>query len=121
MLIKEDSPSDKKLSAVGWYVLTGLGFVTMAIMEYAYLLWMRRRSEITNKIKNKIETNTYSKKVSTASAKTLEQMVDIYTPPESNYISELSSYSYGVDKAAALVSLSSFVLFNACYWAYYFS
>ena len=121
MLIKEDSPSEKKLSAVGWYVLIGLGFVTMAIMEYAYLLWMRRRSEITNKIKNKIETNTYSKKVSTASAKTLEQMVDIYTPPESNYISELSSYSYRVDKAAALVSLSSFVLFNTCYWAYYFS
>ena len=117
---QESSPSDKALSAVATYLLTGLFFVTMGIMEYAYLLWMRRRTEIRGKkqAKTDMKVDRYAmNKVSNAS-KTLEQIAETHSSSfEANYINELVSYCNKVDSFAGVISITFFILFNAVYWA----
>ena len=120
-LFQESSPSDKTLTAVAIYLLTGLLFVTMAIMEYAYLLWMKRRTEIKHKKQVNNETEKYSTRKVSSVSKTLDQMSEWYPPHESTYTTELTAHSYKVDTVGQIVSLSSFVLFNAIYWAHYSS
>jgi Flp pilus assembly protein TadB len=107
------------LTAVAVYLLTGLLFVVMAIMEYAYLLWIKRRTEIKHKRQVKSETEKYSMKKVSSASKTLDQMSEWYLPDESNYTTELTAHSYKVDTVGQIVSLSSFLLFNAIYWAHY--
>ena len=121
-MFQESSPSDKTLTAVAVYLLTGLLFVTMAIMEYAYLLWMRRRTEIKSKKEMiKIEPDKYTMRKVSSVSRPLDKMSDIYLPNESNYLSELTAHSYRVDSVAQLLSFTAFLIFNAIYWANYYS
>ena len=94
----------------------------MGIMEYAYLLWMRRRTEIRAKKKAKtdVKVDRYAmNKVSNAS-KPLEQIGEAYpSSPEANHVAELVSYCNKVDSFAGIISLTFFILFNAVYWANY--
>ena len=89
-----------------------------AILEYAYLLWLKRRSELKARKEVKMET----KKCDTETShipKTLAQLADIYPPGQVNYALELTSYSYKIDCISHVVSFSLFVLFNLTYWLYY--
>ena len=94
----------------------------MGIMEYAYLLWMRRRTEIRGKkmAKTDIKVDRYAmNKVSNAS-KSLEQIAEAYpSSPVANHVPELVSYCNKVDSFAGIISLTFFILFNAVYWANY--
>ena len=95
----------------------------MGIMEYAYLLWMRRRTEIKGKkqAKSDVKVDRYAtNKVSNASSKTLEQIAEAYPSSfEANYVPELLSHCNKVDSLAGIASLTFFVLFNAVYWSKY--
>ena len=93
----------------------------MAIMEYAYLLWMKRRSEIRSKrqIKEGMVIKDLKKLSSGVSKKNLDQIGELCSLNQTSNALELASYSYKVDTIAQCVSMVSFVLFNAVYWTYY--
>ena len=90
-------------------------------MEYAYLLWMKRRTEIKHKKQVRNETEKYTIRKESSISKTLDQMSEWYPPKESNYTTELTAHAYKVDTVAQIVSISLFLLFNAIYWAHYCS
>ena len=96
----------------------------MGIMEYAYLLWMRRRTENRSKKQAKSDVKrdrSAMNKVSNAS-KTLEQIAETYPSSyEANYVPELLTHCNKIDSVAGIVSLTLFFLFNAVYWANYHS
>ena len=116
--MQDNSPSNKRLSAVGTYLLVGLLFVVGAILEYAYLLWLRRRSELKGRKQVKTDIKKYDKETSNI-PKTLEQLAEIYPSNEANYSLELTSYCYKADCISHVVSFSLFVLFNLIYWLKY--
>ena len=113
--LQDNSPSNKRLSAVGGYLLVGLSFVVGAILEYAYLLWLKRRSEL--KARKQVKTETKRCDTGTSHVpKTLEQLAEIYPANQENCALELTSYSYKVDCISHVVSFILFALFNLIYW-----
>ena len=96
----------------------------MAIMEYAYILLMRRitYSHDANKTKNVQKPNKYTMKQESNASKSPEVVTEsspLY--PEANTEPDLVSHCNKVDKNASIVSLLLFILFNAIYWAKYLS
>ena len=96
----------------------------MAIMEYAYILLMRRitNSYDANKTKSVQKPNKYTMKQESNASKSPEVVTEsspLY--PEANTELDLVSHCNKVDKNASIVSLLLFILFNAIYWAKYLS
>jgi len=90
-------------------------------MEYAYLLWIKRRTEIKRKHQVNIETDDNSMKNVSSLSKTLDQMSVLYPAYEADNLINQTSHFYKVDSISQIVSLSLFVLFNAVYWATYYA
>ena len=90
-------------------------------MEYAYLLWMKRRWAIRDRKQIKSETNKYVKNTSTSKEpKSLDQLAEVYSSYGANYTPELTAYCYKIDSMSQIVSLALIALFNAVYWAAYY-
>ena len=92
----------------------------MAIMEFAYVLWKKRRADMKRKKQVNTETDNSSIKMVSGISQPSDQIAGLEPHNGRSYWNEQTDQFYAVDNVAQIIYLCSFVVFNSIYWANYY-
>ncbi len=124
MYFQSQTPLGDELTALGVYVIAGLFFNFVALLEYAVIL-MRRRRRVASKIKSRLQAAAnnlrYNVKNEDDNGITSPDGISVATASGSGNLKELEATlaDLYIDQVAFIVYLSGLIIFNIIYIAYY--
>lgn len=109
------SPSGATLTALGYYLLVSLSFVLFTMIEFAIVLFVKRKLDNTKIVSTDESRRKKEKEIKSFFASESSKKVD-------TWFGEAKTHNYLTDKidySCLFVSMASYLLFNIVYFIYY--
>ena len=109
------------MTILGTYILVSLGFVAVALVEFAFILFLKRRTEFINDAKKDLDQTQKKsrKKLRMLKSKVAASKVCNEVRKNDSQTNSGLSKVHVIDMAAICVHFVAFLMFNVYYWSRY--
>ena len=109
------------MTILGIYILVSLGFVAIALVEFAIILFLKRRAEFINDAPKDLNLNQKKnkKKMKMLKSKVVDSEICKEVRKNNPQLNLAASKAHVIDMVAICVHFVAFLMFNIYYWNWY--